>query len=151
MSISDEVRQAKIDKKPIVALESTIISHGLPFPRNISVANNLEKIIRDNNAVPATIAVIKGEVMIGLNEQQLAYLAENKGKEIQKATTRDLPYILTNNLSAATTVASTMYLAHMHDIHVFATVRVYKWVLSSDLTRSLLSREELAECIAELN
>ena len=99
--------QTALEKKlPIVALESTIISHGMPYPRNIEVARNVEEIVRSNNATPATIAIIDGVIKVGLTEADLLRLA--RATMVTKASVRDLAFICAKNLTAATTVASTM-------------------------------------------
>lgn len=116
---SDEVREALIAGKPIVALESTIISHGLPRPQNLVVARDVESIVRQHGAVPATIAVIDGVVHIGLSDTELEAIANRD--DIAKASTRDLAVIVATGKSAATTVAATAHLAVLAGISVFAT------------------------------
>src|SRR5262245_36505346 len=121
LSISDEVRAALNENKPLVALESTIISHGMPFPQNYETALKVEKTVRDSNAVPATIAVIKGVIKVGLNNDELNFLSVSKGKNILKASRRDLPIIISKGLNAATTVSATMICAKLAGIKVLAT------------------------------
>lgn len=116
---SAEVSAAKADKKPIVALESTIISHGLPRPRNLEVALEVEAIVRESGAVPATIALIDGVIHVGLEADQLDRIANDDG--VVKASTRDLAIIEATKRSAATTVAATAHIAHLAGISVFAT------------------------------
>lgn len=116
---SPEVAAALIDGKPIVALESTIISHGLPRPQNLEVAREVEDIVRDHGAVPATIAVLDGVVHIGLTDVQLKEIANRD--DIAKASSRDLAIFLASGKSAATTVAATAHLATLAGIRVFAT------------------------------
>ncbi|MEY4163566.1 MAG: hypothetical protein RLZZ79_518 [Actinomycetota bacterium] len=116
---SAEVEAARAAKAPIVALESTIISHGLPRPRNLQVAQEVETIVRERGATPATIAIIEGEVCVGLSPSQLDQIANQDG--ILKASIRDLPIITTKGLSAATTVAATSKIANLAGIEVFAT------------------------------
>lgn len=116
---SDEVRKALIARKPIVALESTIISHGLPRPQNLVVAREVESIVREHGAVPATIAVIDGIVHIGLSDTELEAIANRD--DIAKASSRDLAVIVATGKSAATTVAATAHLAVLAGISVFAT------------------------------
>jgi pseudouridine-5'-phosphate glycosidase len=116
---SKEVAAAKSQGRPIVALESTIISHGLPRPTNLEVANEVEAIVRDKGATPATIAIIDGEIFVGLEEGQLFRIANDEN--IVKASTRDLAMICADNKSAATTVAATSHIAHLAGIDVFAT------------------------------
>ena len=116
---SKEVAAAKSQGRPIVALESTIISHGLPRPTNLEVAKEVEAIVRDQGATPATIAIIDGEIFVGLEEDQLIRIANNEN--IVKASTRDLAIVCADGKSAATTVAATSHIAHLADIEVFAT------------------------------
>ena len=116
---SAEVAAALAEKKPVVALESTIISHGLPRPRNLEVALAVESIVRDAGATPATIALIDGKVHIGLEPAQLERIANDAS--VVKASTRDLAVIISKQLSAATTVAATAHIAHIAGISVFAT------------------------------
>jgi pseudouridine-5'-phosphate glycosidase len=116
---SKEVAAAKSQGRPIVALESTIISHGLPRPTNLEVAREVEAIVRDQGATPATIAIIDGEIFVGLEEDQLLRIANDEN--IVKASTRDLAIVCGAGKSAATTVAATSHIAHLADINVFAT------------------------------
>jgi len=116
---SPEVQQAMQERKPVLALESTVITHGLPFPRNIEVALELEEIARKNHVVPATIAIIQGKIKIGLTSAELELLVNDK--QVVKAGKRDIPYILSTGLNAGTTVASTLYCADYAGIKVFAT------------------------------
>jgi pseudouridylate synthase len=116
---SDEVMQGKKKGKAIVALESTIISHGMPYPQNVQTAREVEDIIRAGGAVPATIAILKGKIKIGLSHEELEYLGQASG--VIKASRRDIPYILAAGKDGATTVAATMILAELADISVFVT------------------------------
>jgi pseudouridylate synthase len=116
---SDEVAVALRENRPVVALESTIISHGLPRPTNKSVAIEVEEIVRSKGAVPATIAIIEGSIHVGLNSHQLDRVANDEG--ITKASIRDLPIVTAKKLSAATTVAATSHIAHLAGISIFAT------------------------------
>ena len=116
---SKEVSAAKSQGRPIVALESTIISHGLPRPTNLEVAREVEEIVRSQGATPATIAIIDGEIFVGLEADQLIRIANDEN--IVKASTRDLAIICAAGRSAATTVAATSHIAHLADIDVFAT------------------------------
>ena len=116
---SPEVAEALATGKPIVALESTIISHGLPRPSNLTVAREVEEIVRSRGAVPATIAILDGVVHIGLTDEQLVEIANRD--DIAKASSRDLAIIAATGKSAATTVAATAHLAVLAGIHVFAT------------------------------
>lgn len=118
--LSDEVKCAIDDKKPVVALESTIISHGMPYPQNVETALKVEEIVRENGAVPATIAIIGGKLKAGLSRDEIEYLGK-KGREIIKVSRRDIPYIVSKGLDGATTVASTMIIASLSGIKVFAT------------------------------
>ncbi|MDC1418966.1 pseudouridine-5'-phosphate glycosidase [Candidatus Thioglobus sp.] len=114
-----DVENALKNNLPIVALESTIISHGMPYPKNIETALMVEETVRSNNAVPATIAIIKGRLKIGLTEKEIEFLATND--EIKKISRRDLAIAVSQQLSGSTTVASTMIIAKLANIAVFAT------------------------------
>jgi len=113
------VKAALADKRPIVALESTVIAHGLPRPLNLTVARSLEGIVSEGGAVPATIAVLEGELRVGLDEQEIDFLACSY--EIKKISTRDLPLAVAAKWKGATTVASTIWIAQRAGIKVFAT------------------------------
>lgn len=117
--LSEEVRSAVQEGKPIVALESTIISHGMPYPENLETAVLLENIARSSKAVPATIAIIRGEIRVGLTNADIDFLA--KDSNILKASRRDLPVAIAGGMSAATTVSATMICASMAGIRIFAT------------------------------
>lgn len=119
LDVSPEVAKAIKDGKAVVALESTIISHGMPYPRNVETALNVEKIIREHGAVPATIAILGGRLKVGLSEDQIEYLG--KAKDVVKTSRRDIPFIVAKKLDGATTVASTMILAALAGVKVFAT------------------------------
>lgn len=116
---SPEVRRALEDGKPVCALESTIISHGMPHPENLQTAKELEEIVRSTGTVPATIAILKGKVHIGLNEENLDFLSTSK--EVEKASTRTIPILMAQGKNGATTVAATIHLAHLAGIRVMAT------------------------------
>ncbi|EZP76421.1 hypothetical protein H839_14129 [Parageobacillus genomosp. 1] len=116
---SEEVAKAMKENKPVVALESTIISHGMPYPQNVETAKEVEQLIRENGAVPATIAILDGKIKIGVNEEELEFLGTSK--EIEKVSRRDLPYVIAMKKHGATTVAATMICANMAGIKVFAT------------------------------
>ena len=116
---SDEVLAARAAGKPIVALESTIISHGMPYPQNVQTAREVEQIIRDGGAVPAPIAIIDGKICIGLSDAQLEQLGNTEG--VLKVSRRDLPYVLSQKKLGATTVAATMICADLAGIRVFVT------------------------------
>ena len=120
VKLSPAVKSALAKGKPVVALESTIIAHGMPFPQNFEMAQKVEGIIRDGGAVPATIAVIKGELRAGLSARELELFAK-EGPSIIKVSTRDMPFVVAQKLNGATTVASTMRIADMAGIRVFAT------------------------------
>ena len=120
LDIAPEVRQALAEGRPVVALESTIISHGMPYPQNVETALNVEKIIRENGAVPATIAVIKGRLKAGLSPEEIDYLGKT-GTAVATASRRDLPVLVAEGRDGATTVTTTMIIAHMAGISVFAT------------------------------
>lgn len=119
IDINDEVLDALRYYKPIVALESTIISHGMPYPDNLKTAAELEDIVRQNGAVPATLSIINGRIKIGITADELEYLATSK--EILKVSRRDVPYVIALKKSGATTVATTMQFAEMAGISIFAT------------------------------
>ena len=120
LEISPEVKAALAGGKPVVALESTIISHGMPYPQNVETAMNVEKIVRENGAVPATIAIIGGKLKVGLSAEEIEYLGK-KGYDVTKASRRDLPVLVARGEDGATTVATTMIIAAMAGIKVFAT------------------------------
>ena len=120
LDIAPEVQKALEEGRPVVALESTIISHGMPYPQNVETALNVEKIIRENGAVPATIAVIGGRLKAGLSESEIDYLGKT-GAAVTKASRRDLPILVAEGRDGATTVTTTMIIAHMAGIQVFAT------------------------------
>jgi pseudouridine-5'-phosphate glycosidase len=117
---SKEVQEALDKKLPIVALESTIISHGMPYPENVETARNCEQIVRNQGAVPATIAILNGKLKVGLSDQELELFGK-KGMAISKTSRRDIAYNVANKIDGATTVAATMYIASLAGIKVFAT------------------------------
>lgn len=120
--VSNEVKDAIDNSEPVVALESTIITHGMPYPDNLKTALKVENIIRKNGAIPATIGILKGQIKIGLTEQEIASLAENNDhKKALKVSRRDLPYVISQKMNGGTTVAATMILARMANIPVFVT------------------------------
>lgn len=119
LSISKEVAQALENNQPVVALESTIISHGMPYPKNVEMAKKTEQIIRDHGAIPATIAIIDGQFKIGLEEEDLERMAT--AKDVRKVSRRDLAEVFASKALGATTVATTMIGAHMAGIKVFVT------------------------------
>ncbi|MFS0687969.1 pseudouridine-5'-phosphate glycosidase [Sporosarcina sp. 179-K 8C2 HS] len=119
LSYSQEVQEAMAAGKPVVALESTIISHGMPYPQNVQTAREVEQIIRDNGAVPATIAIIDGMIKIGLSDDELEMFGNSQG--VAKASRRDLAYLIATKQLGATTVAATMICAALADIKIFVT------------------------------
>ena len=120
LDIAPEVKEALAQGKPVVALESTIISHGMPYPKNVETALLVEDTIRKNGAVPATIAVIGGRLKAGLSHEEIEYLGK-AGRNVAKASRRDLPALVARGADGATTVTTTMIIAHMAGIQVFAT------------------------------
>ena len=120
LDVNPEVAEAIANGKPVVALESTIISHGMPYPQNVETALNVERIIRENGAVPATIAIIGGRLKAGLTAEEIEYFGK-KGQAIHKASRRDLAVLCARGEDGATTVTTTMIIAHMAGIKIFAT------------------------------
>ena len=120
LDINPEVAAAVAAGRPVVALESTIISHGMPYPQNVETALNVEKVIRDNGAVPATIAILGGRLKAGLTPEEIEYLGKT-GQAVTKASRRDLPVLVAKGMDGATTVTTTMMIAHMAGIQIFAT------------------------------
>jgi len=137
--LSDEVHAALNEHKPVVALESTIISHGMPYPENLAVAHEVENSVRSNGAVPATIAIMGGKICIGLEAFALERFAQ--ASNVMKCSRRDIPFAISQGLNGATTVAATMILAEMAGIEVFATGGIggvhrgaeTSWDVSADL------------------
>ena len=119
LSVTPELQEALKEGKPVVALESTILSHGMPYPENLEFAHKVEEIIRDKGAVPATTAIIDGKLKVGLNDEELLLMC--KAENIAKASRRDVPVYLATGQNAATTVATTMLIASLAGIRVFAT------------------------------
>ncbi len=119
LNLDPEVRSALAGNKPIVALESTVIAHGLPQPQNLETAQQLERIVREEGSVPATIAILEGRLLAGLSDEQIRFVA--KSEEIKKVSIRDLPIAIARQWNGATTVASTTWIAHRAGISVFAT------------------------------
>ncbi len=120
IKVSKEVEQAIRENRPVVALESTIISHGMPYPKNVATALEVEDVVRKNGAVPATIAVIKGVVTVGCSREEIEHLGK-QGLNVTKVSRRDIPIVIANGLDGATTVAATMIFAEMAGIKIFAT------------------------------
>ena len=119
LQLSAEVEKAKKLNKPIVALETTIISHGMPYPDNLSTALEVEKIIREEGATPATIGLVDGQIKIGMSKKEIELFA--KSSDITKVSRRDIPIVMSNNANGATTVAGTILLAKLAGINVMAT------------------------------
>ena len=119
LNMHPEVAEALAARKPVVALESTIIAHGMPYPQNVQTALEVEAIVRENGAIPATIAVLDGKLCAGLNRAQLEMLGNSTG--VWKVSLRDLPYVVSNKTAGATTVAATMRIAVMAGIRIFVT------------------------------
>jgi len=119
LDIHPDVENAIKNSEPVVALESTIISHGMPYPKNVETALMVEETVRSNKAVPATIAIINGKLKVGLTNDEIEYLATNE--EVKKVSRRDLPITVAQKLSGSTTVASTMIIASLAKIAIFAT------------------------------
>lgn len=148
LSLANEVREALADGRPVVALESTIISHGMPYPQNVAMAREVEQIVRDGGAVPATIAILDGVPTVGLSDEQLEMFGADDG--IRKVSVRDLPHVVATGVHGATTVASTMRIAALAGIRLFVTGGLggvhqgaeSSMDVSADLTE--LSRTEVA-------
>ncbi len=120
LDIAPEVAEALAQNKPVVALESTIISHGMPYPQNVETALKVEQVIRENGAVPATIAIIGGRLKAGLSKDEIEHLGKT-GYDVPKVSRRDLPIIVAKGMDGATTVATTMIIASLAGIKIFAT------------------------------
>ena len=120
LNLKEEVALALKEGRPVVALESTIISHGMPYPKNVETALKVEEIIRENGAVPATIAIIDGMLKVGLTEEEIELLGK-KGEDVIKTSRRDIPFIIAGKKDGATTVAATMIIADLAGIKIFAT------------------------------
>ena len=120
LDVAPEVAQALAEGRPVVALESTIISHGMPYPKNVETALLVEQTIRENGAVPATIAILGGRLKAGLSREEIEHLGK-AGRSVAKASRRDLPALVARKADGATTVATTMIIAHMAGIRIFAT------------------------------
>lgn len=137
---SSEVKKALSENAPVVALESTIISHGMPYPQNLEVAREVETTVRNNGATPATIAILDGRLHVGLSKEELEKFAQ--AKDVMKCSRRDLPFVVSKKITGATTVAATMIIAEMAGIKIFATGGIggvhrnaeSTWDISADLT-----------------
>ena len=121
IQIQAEVAEALTQNQPVVALESTVITHGLPYPDNVNTAVKMQTAVREGGALPATIAIIKGKVHVGLTDDELEYLGQLAGTAVRKCSRRDIPLAIGNQEDGATTVAGTMILAHLSGIRLFAT------------------------------
>lgn len=119
LTISEEIKAALKNGQPVVALESTIISHGMPYPRNVETALSVEQVVRDQGAIPATIAIMDGQCRVGLSAEELEYFG--KAANVWKVSLRDMPYVVSQKLVGATTVAATMRIAAMAGIRIFVT------------------------------
>ncbi len=145
LDVAPEVAAAIAAGRPVVALESTIISHGMPYPQNVETALAVEKIIRDNGAVPATIAIIGGRLKAGLTESEIDYLGKT-GTAVAKASRRDLPVLVAKKMDGATTVTTTMMIAAMAGIRIFATGGIGGVHRGAEVTMDISADlEELAE------
>ncbi|WP_310603932.1 pseudouridine-5'-phosphate glycosidase [Anaerosporobacter sp.] len=120
LDVAPEVQQALAEGKPVVALESTIISHGMPYPQNVETALAVEQIVRDNGAIPATTAIIKGRLKVGISKEEIDYLGK-KGLAVNKTSRRDIPILVARGEDGASTVATTMILASLAGVKIFAT------------------------------
>ena len=120
LDVAPEVAEAVKNNKPVVALESTIISHGMPYPQNVETALNVEKVIRENGAVPATTAIIGGRLKAGLSKDEIEYLGKT-GQGVTKVSRRDIPVIVAKGMDGASTVATTMIIANLAGVKIFAT------------------------------
>ncbi len=121
LQVLPEVAEAFTQNKPVVALESTVITHGLPYPDNVATAVQMQTAVREGGAIPATIAIIQGQVHVGLTDDELEYLGQLAGTAVRKCSRRDIPLAIGNKENGATTVAGTMILAHRAGIRLFAT------------------------------
>ena len=145
LDVSEEVQNALAEGRPVVALESTIISHGMPYPQNVETALNVEKVVRDNGAVPATIAIIGGKLKVGISKEEIDHLGR-KGLNVIKASRRDIPVLAAKGEDGATTVAATMILANLAGVKIFATGGVGGVHRGAETTMDISADlEELAE------
>ena len=145
LKLSPEVEDALKNNNPVVALESTIISHGMPYPKNYETAIQCENIIRENGCTPATIAIIKGKLCVGLTPEEIEYVAK-EGKNVIKTSRRDIPIIVSKKLNGATTVAATMYIASLAGVKIFATGGIGGVHRGAEVTMDISAdMEELAE------
>ena len=151
LDIAPEVQKALDEGRPVVALESTIISHGMPYPQNVETALKVEQIIRDSGAVPATIAILGGRLKAGLTAEEIEYLGK-KGQDVTKASRRDLAVLVSRKADGATTVTTTMMIAHMAGIQVFATGGIGGVHRGAETTMDISADlEELAGVLKDTN
>ena len=138
-SIAPEIREALYLRKPILAMESTILAHGMPYPQNVEFALDAQRLVRQAGALPAIIAILNCKICVGLNETQLSRITD--GKDVQKTSVRDIPFVLASGASGATTVSSTMRVAHGVGIDVFSTGGIggvhRGWETTSDVSQDL--------------
>ena len=139
IKINDEVKNAIKNKKPVVALESSLISHGLPYPLNIKIAKESINQVRKNNAIPATIGIINGKIIIGLNHEEINLLAKNKN--VEKVSRHNMALSMNNNKYASTTVASSIMIASLVGIRVFSTGGIGGVHRDSELTFDISSTQ----------
>ncbi|WP_156300380.1 pseudouridine-5'-phosphate glycosidase [Streptobacillus canis] len=145
LEINPIVKEALENNKPVVALESTIISHGMPYPQNVEVALEVEKIARENGVVPATIGIINGKLKVGLTEDEINFLGK-EGLNVPKVSRRDLAYVVSNGLNGATTVATTMIIAALAGVKIFATGGIGGVHRNAEVTMDISADlEELAQ------
>lgn len=121
LTLSAEIADALNENRPVVALESTVITHGLPYPDNLAAARSMEQAVRDGGATPATIAILDGQIVVGIDDRQLERLASFSAEQVRKVSRRDLPIVVARGEHGATTVAGTMIVAHAAGIELFAT------------------------------
>jgi pseudouridine-5'-phosphate glycosidase len=146
LDIASEVAVALNENRPVVALESTIISHGMPHPQNVETALQVEQAVRDGGATPATIAILGGRLKIGLSESEINHLGE-RGQQVIKTSRRDMPFVVSREKDGATTVAATMIIAAMGSIRVFATGGIGGVHRGAEETMDVSADlEELARC-----
>ncbi|CAM3250822.1 pseudouridine-5'-phosphate glycosidase [Streptobacillus felis] len=145
LEINPIVKEALENNKPVVALESTIISHGMPYPQNVEVALEVEKIARENGVIPATIGIINGKLKVGLTEDEINFLGK-EGLNVPKVSRRDLAYVVSNGLNGATTVATTMIIAALAGVKIFATGGIGGVHRNAEVTMDISADlEELAQ------
>ncbi|NYV28395.1 pseudouridine-5'-phosphate glycosidase [Streptobacillus felis] len=145
LEINPIVKEALENNKPVVALESTIISHGMPYPQNVEVALEVEKIARENGVIPATIGIINGKLKVGLTEDEINFLGK-EGLNVPKVSRRDLAYVVSNGLNGATTVATTMIIAELAGVKIFATGGIGGVHRNAEVTMDISADlEELAQ------